>query len=231
MAQDYSQLITSEHNQKPNFTAMVRAVTGTFGSIQDFDKTLPLAFDLDTAEGAQLDQIGLWVGQTRLIPGVLLVEFFGFQDNPAALSYGEEGNPSVGGRFYNEGEPIDATSLLADPEYRLIIRGRIVRNHAKGRTSDFIQAINFMFQSQSVIDDMFNDMQIGVYIGRPLNLVERAIILNLDILPRPAGVRIATYAYYDSINGYLGFEGQPNAVPFAEEATAGVSGFLAEEFS
>ena len=231
MAQDYSQLITSEHNQKPNFTAMVRAVTGTFGSIQDFDKTLPLAFDLDTAEGAQLDQIGLWVGQSRLIPGVLLVEFFGFIDNPAALGYGEEGNASVGGRFYDEGEPIDATSLLADPEFRLLIRGRIVRNHAKGLTSDFVRAINFMFQTVSVIDDRYNDMTIGVYIGRPLNLVERAIILNLDILPRPAGVAVTYYGYYDSINGYLGFEGQPGAVPFTEEGYTGVSGFLLEEFA
>jgi hypothetical protein len=230
MAQDYSQLITSEHNQKPNFTAMVRAVTGAWGSIQDFDKTLPLAFDLDTAEGVQLDQIGLWVGQSRLIPGVLLVGFFGFQDNPAALSYGEEGNASIGGRFYNEGEPFDSTSLLADPEFRLLIRGRIVRNHAKGKTADFIQAINFMFQTTSIIDDVAGNMTIGVYIGRQLTLVERAIIANLDILPRPAGVRIATYAYYDSINGYLGFEGQVGALPFYEEGAATLIGFLAEEF-
>jgi hypothetical protein len=229
MAQDYSQLITSEHNQAPKYTAMVKAVTDAWGSIYDFNLALPLEFDLDTAEGVQLDQIGEWVGQTRLIPGVLLVQFFGFSDNPAALPYGEEGNASIGGRFYNEGEPIDETSLLADPEYRLIIRGRIVRNHAKGKTSDIVQAINFMFQTVSVIDDP-GTMAIGVYIGRPLTLVERAIILNLDILPRPAGVRIDTKGFYDAINGYLGFEGQPGAVPFAEEGYTGNSGFLCEEF-
>jgi len=230
MAQDYSQLITSQHNKSPRYKAMVSAVSGAWGSISDFNLLMPEYFDLDTAEGVQLDQIGLWVGQSRLIPGVLLVEFFGFEDNPAALGFGSEGNPSVGGRFYNEGEPIDATSLLADPEYRLIIRGRIVRNHAKGLTSDFIRAISFMFQAASVIDD-YGNMSIGVYIGRPITLVERAIILNLDILPRPAGVRIANYGYYDSINGYLGFEGQPGAVPFAEEGSVGPAGFLLEEFS
>jgi hypothetical protein len=218
MAFDYTQLITSEHNQKPKYTAMVKAVTDAWGSVQDFDKTLPLAFDLDTAAGVQLDAIGLWVGQTRLIPGVLLVEFFGFSDNPAALTYGEEGFPSIGGRFYEEGEPIDATSLLADPEYRLLIRGRIVRNHAKGLTADFVRAISFMFQTTCVIDDTAGNMTIGVYIGRPITLVERAIILNLDILPRPAGVRIATFAYYDYEGGYFGFDGQDNAKTFGEES-------------
>lgn len=215
MAQDYSQLITSEHNQRPKYTAMVQAVSGAFGSIQDFNKTLPYTFDLDTAEGVQLDQIGQWVGQTRLIPGVLLVQFFGFIDNPAALPYGEEGDLSVGGRFYDEGEPIDSTSLLADPEFRLLIRGRIVRNHAKGKTSDIVRAISFMFQAPCVIDDP-GTMAIGVYIGRTLTLVERAIILNLDILPRPSGVRIAIYGYYTG-DGYLGFEDQPGAKSFGEE--------------
>lgn len=230
MAQDYTQLITSEHNQQPKYTAMVGAVAGALGGVYDFDLTLPLAFDLDTAEGVQLDSIGAWVGQSRLIPGVLLVEYFGFVDNPAALPYGEEGNASVGGRFYDEGEPIVETSLLADPEYRLIIRGRIVKNHAKGKTSDFINAINFMFQATSIIDDVQGNMTIGVYIGRPISLVERAIILNLDILPRPAGVRIETYGFYDSISGYLGFDGQVGAVPFAEEGYTGNVGFLLEEF-
>ena len=231
MAQDYTELITSLHNQQPNYVGMVGAVSAAWGEIGDFEKTLALAFDLDTASGAQLDAVGAWAGQSRLIPGVLLVEYFGFDDNVAALTYGEEGNAALGGRFYNEGEPIVATSLLADPEYRLVIRGRIVKNHAKGKTSDFVNAINFMFKSISLIDDVQGNMTIGVYIGRKINLVERAIILNLDILPRPAGVRIQTYGFYDSINGYLGFEGQVGAVPFAEEGYTGNVGFLLEEFA
>jgi len=225
---DYTSLITSEHNQRPKFKAMVGAVAGAWGSVSDFTQTIPAKFDLDTAEGAQLDVIGLWVGQTRLIPNVLLVQYFNFVGNPAALNFGEEGIASIGGRFYGEGEPVDGSTILADPEYRTIIRARIVRNTAKGLTSDFIRSLQFIFNAPAIIDDPA-DMTVGIFIGRYLSLTELAIITGLDILPRPAGVRIRTRGYYDD-TGYLGFEGQVNALPFAEEGYNGPYYQLMEEF-
>jgi len=225
---DYTSLITSEHNQRPKFKAMVGAVAGAWGSVSDFTQTIPAKFDLDTAEGAQLDVIGQWVGQTRLIPNVLLVQYFNFVGNPAALNFGEEGNASIGGRFYGEGEPVDASTILADPEYRTIIRARIVRNTAKGLTWDFIRSLQFIFNAPAIIDDPA-DMTVGIFIGRYLSLTELAIITGLDILPRPAGVRIRTRGYYDG-TGYLGFEGQVNALPFAEEGYNGPYYQLMEEF-
>jgi hypothetical protein len=228
MAKDYVSLITNEHNQRPKYTAMVSAVSSVFGDVFDLLESLPAEFDLDTAEGAQLDVLGLWVGQSRVIPNVLLVGFFGFDNNPAALPYGEEGDPAIGGRFYGEGEPTAGSTLLADPEYRTVIRGRIVRNNSRGLTSEIVQAIRFMFGAPALIDDR-GTMTMDVFIGRPLTLVERAIITGLDILPRPSGVRIQTRGYYNAA-GYLGFEGQPGAITFAEEGTPGPLGLLMEEF-
>lgn len=228
MARDYTELIPSANNQAPKFTAMVEAVTSAWGGLYDLLAGMPQVFDVDTAEGVQLDVVGRWVGQSRLVPNVLLLQFFGFQDNPAALPFGEEGNGAIGGRFYGEGEPIASTTLLADPEYRTLIKARIVRNNAQGSTADIVRALNFLFNAPAVVEDP-GTMAIGVAIGRPLSLVELAIITGLDILPRPAGVRIAWQGYYNG-DGYLGFDGQPGAVPFAEEGYTGPLGFLMEEF-
>lgn len=228
MALDYTELITSEHKDRPKFSAMVDAVSGAWASLYDETLSIPAAFDLDTAVGAQLDVIGEWVGQTRIIPNVLVVLFFGFQDNPAALPYGEEGNLSVGGRFLEEGEPESGTTVLADPEYRTILRAKIVRNNSFGSTADIVRSLAFIFDAPAVISDP-GIMAIGVAIGRPLTLVEQAIITGLDILPRPAGVRLEWIGYYDA-DDYLGFDGQVGAVPFAEEGSTGPSGLLMEEF-
>jgi len=225
---DYTQLITNEHNQRPKFTAMVAAVSNAWGAVYDFTKTLPAEFDLDSAVGKQLDVVGEWAGQSRLIDNVLLVGYFNFDASPAALNFGEEGNASIGGRFYGEGDPIDGSTLLADPEYRTIIRARIVRNTAKGLTSDFIKALTFIFNAPTIIDDP-GDMTIGVYISRPISLTERAIITALDIFPRPAGVRIRTRGYFYG-SSFLGFDGQVGAVTFAEEGYSGPVGQLLEEF-
>lgn len=227
-APDYVALIPSANNKAPKFTAMVDAVTSAWAGLYELLQAMPQAFDLDSAQGEQLDIVGQWVGQSRVIPNVLLLQFFGFADNPAALNFGEEGNGAIGGRFYGEGDPDSGTSVLPDPEYRTLLRARIVRNNAKGSTAEIVGALNFLFSAPAVVDDP-GTMAIGVAIGRPLSLVELAIVTGLDILPRPAGVRIAWQGYYNS-DGYLGFDGQPGAVAFAEEGYTGPLGFLLEEF-
>lgn len=225
---DYVGLITAEHADKPKYSAMVQAVSGAFGEGADVLASMPGLFDIDNAEGAQLDIVGLWVGQSRLIPNVLLVKFFGFAGLGAPLPFGEEGNVAIGGRFYDEGEPISGSTILADPEYRTVLKAKIVRNHAKGTTADIVRALNYMFDAPAVVEDP-GTMAIGVYIGRQLSLVEQAIVTQMDILPRPAGVRIAFHGYYNGEN-YLGFDGQPGAAPFAEEGYVGPNGQLMEEF-
>lgn len=225
---DYVSLITNEHRHKPKFEALVKAVSDTFGANYDLLQGMPNAFNLDTAIGAQLDIVGLWVGQPRLIPNVLLVEFFGFNGLGTPLAYGEEGSPALGGRFYGEGESYTATSVLADPEYRFLLRAKIVRNHAKGVTLEFAKSFKFIFNAPGLISDP-GIMAIGIAIGRDLSLVEKAIITGLDILPRPAGVRIAWRGHYDA-TAYFGFDGQLNAVGFSEEGSTALYGPFMEEF-
>lgn len=221
MARDYAALIPSANNQAPKFTAMVEAATSGWAQVFDFLQGLPSEFDLDAAQGAQLDTVGRWAGQSRLIDNVLDIPVFGFEGFVNSQTFGEEGNPAIGGRFYGEGEPVGATSVLADPEYRTLIRARIVRNNAQGTTAEIIQALNFLFSAPAVIDDP-GTMKIGVAIGRPVTVVERAILTELDILPRPAGVGIEWVIYYAT--NFLGFEGQAGAFGFGEEAAFSLDG-------
>ena len=215
MAKDYTQLITHQHHDKPKFKAMVGLVSSLFGERFDLIRSLVNEFDVDQAEGVQLDAIGLWVGQSRVVPDVLLGLYFGFDGYPNSQPYGEEGNAALGARFFNEGDPISGTSILPDEEYRLVIKARIVRNQSRNSSADFYAAIQYLFGVPSVLQDL-GDMAIDVSIGKILTETEKAIIKNLDILPRPAGVRIRSLAYYDS-TGYFGFDDQPNAKTFGEE--------------
>jgi hypothetical protein len=65
-ATDYTQLITSEHNQRPNFVATVTAFIQAFVDLQNVYATFAAIFDLGTPPvGDQLDKIGAWVGANR----------------------------------------------------------------------------------------------------------------------------------------------------------------------
>ena len=66
-AQDYSALLTAEHNKKPLFVAIVELYAQWSVDSQTVLATFPSLFDLDAAVGSQLDALGLWVGFGRYI--------------------------------------------------------------------------------------------------------------------------------------------------------------------
>jgi Protein of unknown function (DUF2612) len=65
--QNYLKLITSEHNQKPNYVAFISALIQATVDQQNNMQGFPALFDVDTAVGDQLDKIGVWVGVSRIL--------------------------------------------------------------------------------------------------------------------------------------------------------------------
>ena len=63
VVRDYTDLITSEYQQQPDFVALVAALTNSSINADSFDSIYP-SFDLDDAVGAQLDVVGQWVSNT-----------------------------------------------------------------------------------------------------------------------------------------------------------------------
>lgn len=193
---DYTALITSQHRDKPKFVAMVSAVAGAIGDITAAIQSLPRSFDLDDAVGKQLDIVGEWIGQPRTVGGVLTLGYFGFSDNVVAEPFGEEGDPSIGGRFYEEGEAFTSTSVLADPEYRTVLRAKILRNHYQGTTPEIVDALRLIFNAPAHVDDD-GTMSIIVVINAPISTIGQALLTDFDLLPRPAGVKIRDIIYTD----------------------------------
>lgn len=221
--------IATQYKASEKFRAYIRALMAQSQELEGVFTAIAESRDIDLATGDQLDIIGEIVGVSRLVNGVIVVPFFGFEGVLLAQPFGEEGNLWVGGRFYEEGEETTGTSVLADPEYRLLIRAKIVRNHSKGTCEDIMNALTYLFDGapSGIVDDI-GGMAIDIGIGRPLTNIEYALITELDILPRPAGVRINRIINYAS-GAVFGFEGQPGVLGFGEEGDPSVGGIFAED--
>lgn len=221
--------IALQYQESPRFIAYIKALMAQPNEIEGVFWDVEEISDIALAEGVNLDVIGAIVGMPRIVKDVLFVSFFGFDDQLATLPYGDEGLINIGGRFRDEEEPHTGSSVLSDIEYRMLIRAKIVKNHSKGTVDDVTSALSFIFGGAPTVVDDIGGMSFGIAIGRGVTLTEIAL-LDQDILPRPAGVRIAWRGYYNAADGYLGFDGQPGAVGFQEEGATGPAGFLMEEF-
>lgn len=221
--------VALQYTQSPKFLAYLQALLNAPVELEAVLQKVALQTDIDLAEGVNLDVLGEIVGISRIVPNSVVVQFFGFHGQPGALTYGEEGFPNVGGRFREENESEFATSVLADPDYRLLLRAKIVKNHSTGTSEDILQGLSYLFGAAPTAVEDGGGMAVQVAVGRQLTFLEKVLITSLDILPRPAGVRINQRVSYQR-SSYLGFSDQLSALTFGEEGQLAVGGQFAEEF-
>jgi hypothetical protein len=109
---------------------------------------------------------------------------------------------------------------LTDEEYRFFIKVKIAVNTASAymvsdsRTS-IQDVINTVFAGDAYVVDN-KDMSLDLYIPASYDLNQLALILALDLLPKPQGVRYATIV--QAIMGEtFGFADNPNSQGFANK--------------
>ncbi len=171
---------------------------------QTFQDIINLRF-LDNATGAQLDVLGVIVGQTRIFIDAEIFEYFGFAVNAQSQSFGDLNDPTVGGRFISVGEPITGIRILNDEEYRLFIRARIAKNSTRSTPDDIIRQIRSIFGSPLVLFED-GDTEYTVNIGKILSLNEKSILFDTDVIPKTAGVRVNYQTEFDG-DDFFSFEG------------------------
>lgn len=229
---DHSQIglsrVALQYYESAKFRAYITAILQHSVELEAVLQKMALQVDIDIAEGVNLDVIGIIVGRSRIIPLAIPIGYFGFDGQPGVLSYGEEGVAGVGGRFRDEEEPSFASSVLADPEYRLLLKAKIIKNHSHGFFEDALSSLATLFQVNcAVSSNGIMTMQLAV--GRPLRYWEQVVLKDLDLVPRPAGVLIDQFVEYDD-EAFFGFSDQPRAKTFGEEGSATYGGKFANEF-
>lgn len=184
----YPPLIISEHANAARYMATVDLLTRPLFASQIFARALVSAFDLDAASGTQLDQIGLWVGQSRYLDVPITGAWFSFDTSGVGFDQGIWKGP------------YDATTgvtRLADAQYRLLLRARIAANHWDGTRRGAVEAWAVMFDGTGVsfaIQDN-QDMTINILVtsDHTLDAATRALITGGYLGIKPAGVHINGY--------------------------------------
>lgn len=183
---DYLALITSEHQGKPKFTAMIQTVADAGVTIQNVFAQMGPAFDVDIAIGAQLDIIGLWVGASRNVNIPIDGVYFSWDGS----------DPSVGWDFGVWQPPNAPTTVttLPDDVYRTLIRAKIAANSWDGTTEGAYAIWSQVFPNLSILiqdnEDMSYDL---IIVGGTLDSLTQALITQGYIPLKPEGVKVNNY--------------------------------------
>ncbi len=186
---DYLQLITSEHRDKPLFTAVMTALLTPIVDRINLLKSFPELYDLDSAVGKQLDGVGEWVGISRNL-AVPLTDVYFTWDGPALLGWDS-------GSWMGPFDPSTGLVSLPDDEYRQLIKAKIAANRWTGGIFDaeVIWSQVFAGSGRQIIVQDNQDMSMTIgFVGAPLTAVQQALLTGGYFPLKPEGVRVKFYA-------------------------------------
>lgn len=181
----YLSLIPQQHSAAPRFVANLTALLQPLVDQQALLASLPSAYDLELAVGAQLDTVGLWIGRSRFIVTPITGVFFSFDD--AVLGFDA-------GHWIGQFDSLDGMTRLDDPSYRMLLKAKVASNHWDGTLAGAAAALTYVFNdpNSSVFIQDNQDMSYSLNVaGTPLSPLMLSLLNGAYIPLKPAGVRLA----------------------------------------
>ena len=186
---DYASLITSQHKHKERFNLMVKAVSQPMIDCFNFLKNLNSKYDVENSNDPYLETLARWTGTPLIIPGATQLEYFGFDDQENALTFGEIGDPSVGGYFRESGQSGTGGLAPTGEFLRRLIQAKILKNHSTGNIRETKQILSLVLDHDQfkVMDN--NNMTVS-FINLAPRITATDKILVRMFFPLPSGVEL-----------------------------------------
>ena len=203
---NYSDLLIYQYIKKPKARATIDALMGEYDKLNENAIDLLEQWDIDKARGYSLDIIGKRVGVSRVLPSAVSKGYFGYLQTVGAKPWGE-------GVWYRQGEATGDALTLNDSDYRFLIRAKIFKNFQNGTMDYILNALREILNADANIQDNL-DMTATVFLPlESLNILQRYMIEQMDILPRPMGTK---YNFVNASGKEFGFNGFYNSYGFNE---------------
>lgn len=174
--------IYAQYRNKPKAVAWYSITKRLADMIADTALAVRIMYDIDHAQGEQLNIIGRIVGIGReyatnvaLYPGL-------FSD-PDGDEFGDSS-------AMFSALSIDDDRNMSDEVYRLIIKSKIIKNNSQTTIEDILYGMNFLLPQAAIVRVMDNeDMSFSVEFFSNISEIQRWAILNADLVPKPQGVK------------------------------------------
>ena len=202
----YVNLLILQYRKLPNAQAHIAALIKQL-MIYDLMIQVRNGYDLDDAVGVQLDILGKYLGNDRIVTGSAFTrDYFGLVlygatapfDHEPYIQYGDM-IPDVQYRRYQE----DAESLftLNDEEYRFFLKLKLIQNYSNASNQEIDLFLDQFFGDNVIFTDRFN-MSISYIFGEN---VERLVTIAVSegLLPKPAAVGLSVTFVPDIENIFI----------------------------
>lgn len=198
--------VISQYANSPVICSLIKSFNGCLDPRKDIDNFYNLVWNVETAQGFGLDTWGSIVGIRREVRMTPEDEFLGFSDGFTGFNDG----------VWGFGDESDREYLLDDDTYRRVIMLKALSNIVYATAPNINKLLRMMFSKRGRAYYVINGTMQARYVFEFFLMpIERAIIRQTDLLPRPSGVLLDFFE--PDIDKTFGFI-EANLAPFGEGA-------------
>lgn len=181
----YTSLIAGAMTQKPKFEWFVYQLTEPFRQNAELLEHLYKDFDLDTAQGAQLDAVGVRIGASRtIIPPIDAVTFFSLDVKGAGLDEANWHRPYV--------DNASLIKTLDDDNFRFLLRCKVRTNQQDGSIEGLQSLIEELKEQYGItlrVEDGFDMTAKFIVNEENVPIVIKKLLTGGYLNVKPAGIR------------------------------------------
>jgi hypothetical protein len=175
------ELIANQFTEAENFAIWLKQKMLAYDNTGDWLDYLYENLDIYIAQGHWLDLFGLIIGQSRAVADAIPIDFFGFQSTTNGKAFGVA-------RFWDGQEPLRSSSILADPEYRIVLLAKVAFNYADVTLTGIASSLSIMLETTDITVTNNGVANVDIYIGKVLTDTQKALVVSLDLIPVGAGI-------------------------------------------
>lgn len=152
-------------------------------------------FDIDKAKNYQLDYIGNFLGQERVLTNFSTDIYFGFEGSYQSDTLGTLKDPEVGGVFFSSNTYNPSNSkILTDEQYRRVLKARsIKKNSFNCCIDDFLEVVSLLTDTTNIRYELAEHGHVRLKVFDKEGLLAYFMSkkdTSQCILPLPLGVRL-----------------------------------------
>lgn len=174
--------IYAQYRTKPKAVAWYQITRKLAVELEDPATAVRVMYNIDTAVGEQLNIIGRIVVVDRIFTGEVALNP-GLFAEPDGAEFGD--TDAMFAALY-----VDQDGKMSDDLYRLVIKSKIIKNNSDASIESILYGMNFLLPNADVLRVTDGeDMSFSVEFYGSLTDLERWALLNVQLVPKPQGVR------------------------------------------
>lgn len=170
----------SQYRSQPKFMGWLSIARRMGGSISDAAIAVRESYDIDKAQGVQLDVLGRIVVFSRNFIGQLTMRTAEFDVSDGAECGDEDA-------VFSEARVSD-DAKMADDLYRLAIKAKIMKNTGDATIESIIEEMVFLVGPKFLRINDTEDMRFSIEFAGELTELERWALFNANLIQIPQGV-------------------------------------------